>query len=209
MSLTPRPRKKGKRGSADPPVETDPAVETDHPAVSDEEWEAFFRRSLALGVAVLEVPAPSTSLPLPPGSDDLDSVAPEPVQVCTLADARAFLVEADPGVDVEAPVSTALPAPAEVTTGTELEALSLAQSLAEACPLEDRVLPAPPAAAPDVRSLEWRDRGDLVLLGIVLDWWVRGISLESRAPAVRAAVLEIPGRYSDLMRRVEALLPPR
>ncbi len=55
----------------------------------------------------------------------------------------------------------------------------------------------------------WRDHDDLVLMGIVLDWWLRGVALESRPAAVREAVQGMAERYSGLMERLTALLPPR
>ncbi len=58
-------------------------------------------------------------------------------------------------------------------------------------------------------GFDWRDHDDLVLLGIVLDWWLRGVALESRPAAVRDAVRGMAERYSGLVERLTALLPPR
>ncbi len=57
----------------------------------------------------------------------------------------------------------------------------------------------------DPAGFDWRDHDDLVLLGIVLDWSLRGIPLDSRPPAVRDAVWAMAERYPALLERLAAL----
>ncbi len=77
--------------------------------------------------------------------------------------------------------------------------------------LHGAALPTVAAAAlrQHVGGFDWRDHDDFVLLGIVLDWYLRGISLESRPRAVQDAVRALAQRHSALIERLAALLPPR
>lgn len=61
----------------------------------------------------------------------------------------------------------------------------------------------------DPAGFDWRDHDDLVLLGIVLDWCLRGIPLDRRPPAVRDAVWAMAERFPALLERLAALLPSR
>lgn len=234
------PRKKGKKDSPAEPASTQQS------AVTDEEWEAFFRRSLALRPHVADMPVPPAALlPLATGTDpeaaapvplallaltavsEPHETAPEMVHLRTLEEVKAFLGrdEAEPAAAApEAQPASELPTTSPLSLDAEPASASQERPLAPLQPeaaagtaLEPQAasrppgsLPVVPAALPsDGPAFHWQDHDDLVLLGIVLDWWVRGVSLESRAAAVREAVLEMTARNSDLIRRLEALLPPR
>lgn len=61
----------------------------------------------------------------------------------------------------------------------------------------------------DPAGFNWRDHDDLVLLGIVLDWSLRGVPLASRSPTVQSAVSGMAERYAGLIARLATLLPSR
>lgn len=61
----------------------------------------------------------------------------------------------------------------------------------------------------DPVGLDWQDHDHLVLMGMLLEWYICGIPLESRPQAVQGALPALREHHSALISRLAALLPPR
>ncbi len=61
----------------------------------------------------------------------------------------------------------------------------------------------------DPVGLDWQDHDHLVLMGMLLEWYVCGIPLETRPQVVQGALPALRERHSALISRLAALLPPR
>ena len=225
--MVPRePRKKGKKQSAR--MEMPPAA----PVISDDEWDSFYRRSVLLLPGVLEAP-PAHGSDLTPSLAGGASAAQAPIDGAL--GEKALAPDAGespwPGWMPEEEAEQEETAPAALTDQEWRERFFQRGKLTGLLEGDDLLILTAPDVAGGVTSLrlrgpslrtvaaaalqqdpagfDWRDHDDLVLLGIVLDWYVRGISLESRPAAMRDAIWDMAERYSGLIERLAALLPSR
>jgi len=201
-----------------------------HSPVTDEEWEAFFRRSVMLRPHATETP-PLRGGALTPG------IVPGAIETgAGVAGARLWGGADSEDAGAEGTPQQARPTAAETAPAALAEQQWQERSLQEpeltgllegddplmlmapdaagggtSLPLEGDDPTTAAAGAPQKASagFDWRDHDDLVLLGIVLHWCLRGIPLESRPATVQDAVWGMANRYSTLIGRLAALLPPR